>query len=1031
MSRPRGRGARWRAALALAAGLCAPAIARAQNYFGQNQVQYDQFHWSTLETEHFLIYYYPEEAEATTDAARMAERAYARLSRVLDHQFREKKPIMLFASRTDFGQNNVTGDLGEVTSGVTEALRHRMLLNFTGDDKSFEHVLTHEMVHAFQYDVFARGKAGNGLQTLAQFEPPLWFSEGMAEYLSLGPDATITTSWMRDAALNGKIPTIEQLTNDPDTYFPYRYGHSLWAFIGRKWGDEAIGQIMNAVPSVGVERAFRRELGVSLDDLGDMWREDVQQRLLPAVGGMTRPRNFAQPLLTEKQSGGGIFLAPSLSSDARTIAFLANGSAARGQVFIDLWLGDARTGKRIGRLVKSEVDPNFEELRLLYSQSAFSPDGRRIAFTAQRKGKDVLYLFDVRSRKQIRRFDLPIESVTNPSWSPDGTRLVFSGIEGGISDLYIIKDDGTGLRRLTHDKYGDVQPQWSPDGRTIAFASDRDSASFDLLRFNPLRITLLDLATGAITVIPGQAGLNINPQWSPDGRAIAYVSDRTGTPNIFLYDLDKGMNYELTNVVGGVSALTEYSPAITWARGADRLAFTYAENGQYTVWTIDDPRSLAKVPYVQPHVVVAAALPHDTASDSTGSVSIAALLDSFDLGLPDTTKFRNEPYHARLATDYVARPSIGYTPDAFGRTVFGGTTVVLSDMLGNNHLAIAGEVNGRFSEARAFLGYTNLAHRWQYTTGFSQAPYYFLSNDSIANTADPGVARENQEITTYVARQAFAVTAYPLNRFTRFEIGAGFNNIDRSRLFVTRSITGVSAGAYSVDSLHRDPSLNYLDGQFALVSDNTLYGYTGPLMGRRFRLQVSPVLGSYHWIEYLADYRRYDPIIFNSLTLATRLYGDVSVGPDEKAFPKYIARPDFVRGYDRNSSFYLTCPVIGANPSNCSAVQLLGSRVTVANAELRFPLIRRIELGFLPVNLPPLDGLFFYDVGLAWSSGQSVYGARPSPYDVQTQRYPLRSYGAGIRLNLFNYAIVRWDYAIPIDEPGHKGFWTWSLWPSF
>src|SRR4029077_1464618 len=153
-----------------------------------------------------------------------ADRPCARLSRVLDHQFREKKPIMLFSSRADFGQNNVTGDLGEGTGGVTEANRHRMLVNFTGDYRSFEHVLTHEMVHAFQYDIFARGKAGNGLGTLAQYMPPLWFAEGMAGDLSLGPVSTTTTTWMREAALYGKIPTIEQLTKEPDKYFPYRYG---------------------------------------------------------------------------------------------------------------------------------------------------------------------------------------------------------------------------------------------------------------------------------------------------------------------------------------------------------------------------------------------------------------------------------------------------------------------------------------------------------------------------------------------------------------------------------------------------------------------------------------------------------------------------------------------------------------------------------------------------------------------------------------------------------------------------------------
>src|SRR4051812_37659533 len=94
--------------------LCASRL-DAQQYFGQNQVQYKHFKRRVLETEHFLVHYYPEEKEAVNAAARMAERSYARLSKILGHQFREKKPIILFASRADFGQNNVTGDLGEGT----------------------------------------------------------------------------------------------------------------------------------------------------------------------------------------------------------------------------------------------------------------------------------------------------------------------------------------------------------------------------------------------------------------------------------------------------------------------------------------------------------------------------------------------------------------------------------------------------------------------------------------------------------------------------------------------------------------------------------------------------------------------------------------------------------------------------------------------------------------------------------------------------------------------------------------------------
>jgi outer membrane protein assembly factor BamA len=194
---------------------------------------------------------------------------------------------------------------------------------------------------------------------------------------------------------------------------------------------------------------------------------------------------------------------------------------------------------------------------------------------------------------------------------------------------------------------------------------------------------------------------------------------------------------------------------------------------------------------------------------------------------------------------------------------------------------------------------------------------------------------------------------------------------------------------------------------------------------------VSPVVGSYRWLETLVDYRRYDPIIFNFLTVATRFYTNMAVGPDETAFPKYIARPDFVRGYDRNNSFSVSCPVIGANIANCNQVELLGSRVAVANVELRFPLVRRFELGILPIGLPPLDGALFYDAGVAWSRDQTLYATRPANYDIAAQRYPLRSWGLGLRLNLFGYATLRWDYAKPLNTASRKPFWTWSLWPVF
>src|SRR5438128_11647634 len=102
----------------------------AAQYFGQNKVQYQAFDFRIIQTEHFEIYYYPAERTAALDAARMAERWYARLSRGLHPQVQGRKPIVLYAAQSDFQQTNTSGG-EEVPEGVvasTEAFMHRVVI---------------------------------------------------------------------------------------------------------------------------------------------------------------------------------------------------------------------------------------------------------------------------------------------------------------------------------------------------------------------------------------------------------------------------------------------------------------------------------------------------------------------------------------------------------------------------------------------------------------------------------------------------------------------------------------------------------------------------------------------------------------------------------------------------------------------------------------------------------------------------------------------------------------------------------------
>ncbi|HEY3221584.1 MAG TPA: BamA/TamA family outer membrane protein [Gemmatimonadales bacterium] len=1061
--------------------------ARAQ-YFGQNKVQYRSFNFQSIQTEHFDIYYYPDERGGALDAARMAERAYARLSRILHHQFQSRKPIILYASQSDFQQTNVVDASGEGLGGVTEFFKHRAVLPFTGSYGEFEHVLQHEMVHQFQYDVYSRGRPGAGVQTLVSVNPPLWFMEGMAEYLSLGPINPETAMWLRDAALEGHLPSIEQMTNDP-YIFPYRYGHALWAYIGEKWGDEVIGEILQSSATSGLEAAFRRALGRSLEDLSNDWRDAIQTTFLPQLGDHYRARRIAQPTLTQRRSHGRVFLAPALTPDGKDIAFFGD----QGGFFIDLWLADGETGRVKRRLVKSTQNNNYESLRFINSAGAFSPDGRSFAIAAKRKDRDDLVILDVKRGREERRIHVGLNALQTPQWSPDGQQLVFTGFSNGFTDLFVINRDGTGLRRLTDDKYADLHPAWSPDGKTIAFVTDRyGETDFDLLRFGNLRIALLHLETGAIEPLGNmQIGKNINPVWAPDGRSLAFVSDRTGINNVFLYDMADGEIYQLTNMFTGVQGITPLSPVLTWAPQADRMAFVYYEDGQYSVYSVENPRSLRRAPYrgpsappivtllqseerdtllqaIRPPLVSlggtgaparlsppGASAPTSIYRSATGfrpsaqpqptesataspALTVRALLDSATLALPDTNEFTFKPYKVRFTADYVVRPTVGYERDNFGRGVFGGTAIALSDILGNHALVLAGSINGRLSEAQ-FLGlYVNQSRRLNWAGGFSQDPLYFYGGSDRMRIEDPQRPGDSLDVFStrirrFVIRDLFAESFYPFSRFNRVELGVHAVNIAEATLELQTSYDALS-GKFNDQQLVQGggPSATFVQPSIAHVHDNTLFGYVGPFAGARSRFSVAPAFGSWHFTAGLADFRRY--LFFRPFTLAFRGVMFGRFGRDADRFPVFLGSTDLIRGYTAGSFRNHECR---ANPQTASQTgcaeldQLIGSKIAVGNLELRFPLTRSLVLGFLPLGFPPIEGALFYDIGMAWDDASTIKWQRSATDDPLLVRAPLRSWGGSIRANVFGLLIMRLDYTKPLNRTLKRSYWTISLGPTF
>jgi hypothetical protein len=1057
----------------------AGAVPLPAQYFGQNKVQYRSFDFKIIVTEHFEIHYYAEEREAALDAARMAERGYAKMSRVLSHQFQGRKPVLLYASSSDFQQTNaVAGELSEGTGGVTEFFKHRMVLPFTGSYADFEHVLLHEMAHQFQYDVYSRGRIGGGVQTLITVNPPLWFTEGMANSCRSGRSSR-TRRWAARRRAR-KLPTVEQMTVDPYTYFPYRFGHAPVVVCRRKWGDEVVGAILQSSANAGIEGAFYRATGLSLAQLSDEWKESIQERFLPEIAPSSA-RRMATLALNRRRTGGQYHLAPTLSPDGRQLAFFSE----RSDFFISLWLADVETGKAKRQLIKSGYSTNFESLRFIYQSGAFSPDGRWFAIAAKRKERDDIVILDARNGRVVRRVRIPLNGATNPTWSPDGKRLTFTGFDGGLSDLYLVNADGSGFERLTDDRYADLQPSWSPDGRTIAFTTDRGpDTDFETLRFGNYRIALYNLDARTIEVLGRMDhGKNINPAWAPDGRSIAFVSDRSGVSNLYLYDLTDADVYQLSNVITGVSGITAESPAISWATQADRLAMLYYQDGQYDVYVVDNPRQLKKAPYrgepgpqtyallTRPRADTAtaartaggAAAPADStaaavvaaqgasiyrspggfrpsatplAGDSTpgaGPVSVRALLDSAELALPDTLEFGFREYRTRFTPDYVAQPTIGYSYSNFNRGFYGGAAFSLSDILGNKSLIFAGAINGRPQEAQILAAYAQSGAAPQLGRGFPAAA--LLSVRPVHAHARPAARRRAGRLRPardgqperFVVREAFFETAYPFSRFSRTEFDFGSwvsTTTSWCRTTTTRS-RGSTSGPLELRTVGLT-STYYAQPSVALVHDKTLFAYVGPFAGRRYRLQVAPTIGEWQFTTTLADVREY--WYARPFTLALRGMLFSRFGRDADNFPVFLGTTELIRGYTYGSVIDHEC----ANAGFCEALSsLTGSKIAVANAELRFPLFQWLAFGFLPVALPPIEGALFYDAGVAWNEGQQVKLSRSGSDDPRFVRTPLRSWGSSLRVNLLGFVILRLDYTKPLDRAYDKSYWTVSFGPTY
>ena len=1024
--------------------------AQAGRYFGRNKVVYRSFDFQILKTEHFDIYYYEAEAEAAEMAGRMAERWYARLSRVLNHEFRQRQPIILYADHSDFEQTNATPtQIDESTGGFTEILKRRVVLPLSGSIAETDHVLGHELVHAFQFDMTGQGPSAVGLDVPGALRLPLWFIEGMAEYLSIGPIDPFTTMWMRDALdLEEGFPTIPDL-RDPK-YFPYRYGHALWSYIGGNFGDDKIGRILNLAGRTGTAiGALEAVLEIPIDELSNRWRNDLETYFASMRDETEEPTAFGRRVIFEEQTEGHLNLGPALSPDGDELIYFSE----RDLFAIEMFLADANTGEIKRRITKNSVDPHFESLQFINSTGEWHPDGRHFVIAGIHRGSTIISVLDTQSGDIVREIKLrQVGEAYTPTWSPDGRQVAFTAMVGGFTDLYTLDMETEQLTRLTADPYADLHPAWSPDGRSLAFSTDRFGTDLDLLVTAPYQLALYDLEGGRIEQLPSfeDQRHNMNPQWSPDGRSLYFVSDHDGVSNLYRLDMDTRERYLVTDVWTGVSGLVALSPSISVARGTGEVAYSVNTGGPFSfeIFVADDPQVLAGNPAPDRLVQIDASVIPPRERVSTNHLE---LLQNARLGLADPITFERADYDPALSLDFISQPTLAFGASDFGVFFAGGAALYFSDLLGDHTLQTLVQINtalGNITQATAALvGYEDLSSRWNWAFVGGQVPFVTRQFSFQQGQTDDGrTVNLFREFRFFeIHRQLTGIVAYPLNRASRLEFSASAQQIDFAaeiEEFGFDAFTGeilIDQSQDLPDCAEGDilfqgcsPSSMYLgSASAALVYDTSVWGGTSPVIGQRYRLEAEPTAGTLNFLTITGDVRRY--IRFAPVTLAGRaLHFGRWLGDSEDARlgRLFLGRPSLIRGYTDGSFDIAECTGVGGQTGffSCPVFeQLIGNRVAVGNLELRLPLLG--GLGVIPApGVPPIEIGAFYDIGKAWTG--------PNDANCDTDcgfgdRDWVDSAGFLVRLNLFGFAIGELDFVRPFDRPDKDWIWQFSLTPGF
>jgi hypothetical protein len=561
----------------------------AMEKFGKNRVQYKNFKWRYYSTENFDIYFYDGGNEIAKVATSYLEKEFDRITDILGTVSYSKTEIFLYNSATDLLQSNIgVNDNSFDVAGQTDFVKPQVEIAYPGNAEEFKKTLVYKVSSMLIYDMMFGGSLSDMFQNSYMLLLPEWYMNGAARYTAYGWDVEMD-DFIRDLIRNKTIKNLNKFTD----YEAELLGQSIWNFIGERYGTSYISNILNLTRIIrNEERSISGTIGVPYKSFIAEWKNYYLQQTSFIDQNYVLPENPSK-LVTNKK--GGALRDIKLSPEGNYYAYTSNNNGRYKVVLGQIGRNREKTILKGGyKLINQEPPKNVPLISW--------KDETTLGIVSSKYGKNFLTVYDLGSKKKVRKELTRINQVTDFDIVRNGNLAVLSADINGNNDLYLISLRRNSIKRITRDFYDDINPRFVPGTSSIVFSSNRSTDTINVKGQDIQKVTNtyniflynIDSTKNTVHRITNNLSKNIKPM-AVNETEFFYVSEQQGIYNLYKYNLENNIAIQVSNFGTGIkdydiSYDKRYFAFVMPEKGKDNLYLQQNYNLDQNIFTAQTKR---------------------------------------------------------------------------------------------------------------------------------------------------------------------------------------------------------------------------------------------------------------------------------------------------------------------------------------------------------------------------------------------------------------------------------------------------------